>query len=376
MHGLIGNTRAWVIGGAVLAGVVVVSLILHKIFFFAVKRVFRKRGAFLQHALTARAENPTRFIFPLAGLALALPFLPISHDVRVSVQRVLGLGVIACVGWAVIVVANVISDTLYARYSTETPDDLIARRIRTQTQVLRRIVVMIVLILTAGIMLMTFPEVRRIGVSLLASAGLAGLVVGVAARSTLSSLIAGVQIALTQPVRLEDAVVVEGEWGWIEEITTTYVVIRIWDLRRLVVPLSYFIDKPFQNWTRTTANLLGVVMIYADYRLPVDDVREELHRLVESSDLWDKKAWGLQVTEANDKTMQLRALVSASDGSRLWDLRCYIREKLIAYIAAKHPEALPMFRQDIVHDARNAADGNQPGTSGRPVEMAQRPRPR
>jgi small-conductance mechanosensitive channel len=357
MHQLLGGTRPWLINGSVLGGVIILSLILHKVAFLIVKRVFRKRGAILQHALTARAENPARFIFPLIGLALALPFLPvISHDIRVSVQRVLGLGVIGCVGWATIVLANVISDTLYARYSTEGADDLVARRIRTQTQVLRRIVVMIVLILTAGIMLMTFPEVRRVGVSLLASAGLAGLVVGVAARSTLSSLIAGVQIALSQPVRLNDAVVVEGEWGWIEEITTTYVVIRIWDLRRLVVPLSYFIDQPFQNWTRTTANLLGTVMIYADYRLPVDDVRAELHRLVESSDLWDKQAWGLQVTDATDKTMQLRALVSASDGSRLWDLRCYIREKLIAYIASKHPEALPVFRQDIVH---NASD-NQP----------------
>lgn len=367
MHHLLGDTRAWLIGGSVLAGVIVVSLTLQKVVFFIVKRVFRKRGAFLQHALTARAENPARFIFPLVGLALALPFLPINHDIRVSVQRVLGLGVIACVGWAVIVVANVISDTLSARYSTDVADDLMARRIRTQTQVLRRIVVMIVLFITAGIMLMTFPEVRRVGVSLLASAGLAGLVVGVAARSTLSSLIAGVQIALTQPMRLDDAVVVEGEWGWIEEITTTYVVIRIWDLRRLVVPLSYFIDKPFQNWTRTSANLLGVVLIYADYRLPVDEVREELHRLLEATDLWDKKAWGLQVTDATDTTIQLRALVSAADGSRLWDLRCYIREKLIAYIASKFPDALPLSRQeDIIHNASQ----NQPSKASSTPQKA------
>ncbi len=371
MHHLLGDTRTLLIGGSVLAGVIVLSLILHKVAFLIVKRVLRKRGAFLQHALTSRAENPARFIFPLIGLVLTLPFLPISYSVRVSVQRVLGLGVIACVGWVVIVLANVISDTLSARYSTDVADDLTARRIRTQTQVLRRIVVMIVLFITAGVMLMTFPEVRRVGVSLLASAGLAGLVVGVAARSTLSSLIAGVQIALTQPMRLDDAVVVEGEWGWIEEITTTYVVIKIWDLRRLVVPLSYFIDKPFQNWTRTTANLLGTVMIYADYRLPVDDAREELHRLLESSDLWDKKAWGLQVTDATDKTIQLRALVSATDGSRLWDLRCYIREKLIAYIASKYPDALPLNRQDIVHNARTAADDNQPSAPSQPVEKAQ-----
>jgi small-conductance mechanosensitive channel len=366
MHYLLGDTRRWLIGGAVLAGVIILSLILHKVAFFIVKRLFRKRGAFLQHALTDRAENPARVIFPLIGLVVALPFLPIPHDVRLSIQRVLGLGVIACMGWAVIVVANVVGDTLYARYSTDAGDDLVARRIRTQTQVLRRIVVMIVLFVTAGIMLMTFPEVRRIGVSLLASAGLAGLVVGVAARSTLSSLIAGIQIALTQPMRLDDAIVVEGEWGWIEEITTTYVVIKIWDLRRLVVPLSYFIDKPFQNWTRTTANLLGVVLVYADYRLPVDEVREELHQLLEGSDLWDKKAWGLQVTDATDKTIQLRALVSAADGSRLWDLRCYIREKLIAYIASTYPDALPLNRQDIVHNV----SGNQPSLPSQPAQKA------
>ena len=370
MHRFLGDTRTWLIGGAVLAGVVLLTLILHKVAFFIVERLFRKRGAFLQHTLTARAENPARVIFPLIGLVVALPFLPIPHDVRLSVQRVLGLGVIACVGWAVIVLANVIGDTLYARYSTDAADDLIARRIRTQTQVLRRIVVMIVLFVTAGIMLMTFPEVRRVGVSLLASAGLAGLVVGVAARSTLSSLIAGVQIALTQPMRLDDAVVVEGEWGWIEEITTTYVVIKIWDLRRLVVPLSYFIDKPFQNWTRTTANLLGVVLIYADYRLPVDDVREELHRLLEGSDLWDKRAWGLQVTDATDKTMQLRALVSAADGSRLWDLRCYIREKLIAYIAEKHPDALPFDRQANV-DSETDNQRTERDPSGRTARSSQ-----
>jgi len=371
MHHLLGDTRHWVIAGSVLAGVIVLSLILHKLAFLIVKRLFRQRGALLQHALTARAENPARFIFPLIGLVLTLPFLPISYNVRVSVQRVLGLGVIACVGWAVIVLANVISDTLSARYSTDVAaDDLTARRIRTQTQVLRRIVVMIVLFITAGVMLMTFPEVRRVGVSLLASAGLAGLVVGVAARSTLSSLIAGVQIALTQPMRLDDAVVVDGEWGWIEEITTTYVVIRIWDLRRLVVPLSYFIDKPFQNWTRTSANLLGAVLIYADYRLPVDDVREELHRLLEASDLWDKQAWGLQVTDATDKTIQLRALVSASDGSRLWDLRCYIREKLIAYIGEKHPGALPFDRQaTIQNESDNQLSQREP--SARTARSAQ-----
>jgi small-conductance mechanosensitive channel len=211
-------------------------------------------------------------------------------------------------------------------------------------------------VVTVAIMLMTFPAVQHIGVSLLASAGLAGLVVGVAARSTLASLIAGIQVALTQPIRLDDAVVVEGEWGWIEEIGTTYVVVRIWDLRRLVLPLTYFIEKPFQNWTRTTADLLGVVMLYADYRLPVEEARQELHRVLQSSDLWDKRAWALQVTDATEKTIQLRALMSASNGPRLFDLRCYVREMMIRYLESKHPESLPLIRQEIGVDARKMLD--------------------
>jgi small-conductance mechanosensitive channel len=199
---------------------------------------------------------------------------------------------------------------------------------------------------TTAIMLMTFPSVRHIGVSLLASAGLVGLLVGMAARSTLANLIAGFQVALTQPIRLDDSVVVEGQWGWIEEIGTTYVVVRMWDLRRLIVPLTYFIEKPFENWTRTTANLLGEIILYADYRLPVDDARRELRRILESSNLWDKKVSTLQVTDVTEKTMQLRALMSASNASKLFDLRCYVRETMIQYLESNHPESLPLSRQE------------------------------
>jgi small-conductance mechanosensitive channel len=166
-----------------------------------------------------------------------------------------------------------------------------------------------------------------------------------AARSTLASLIAGIQIAMTQPIRIEDALVVEGEWGWVEEIGMTYVVIRIWDQRRLVVPLTYFIEKPFANWTRTSSELIGIVMLFADYSLPVEEARLELKRLLETTDLWDRRASGLQVTDATEKTMQLRALMSASNGSRLWDLRCFIREGMIRYIHATHPESLPLVRE-------------------------------
>lgn len=250
-------------------------------------------------------------------------------------------------------------------YRTATPlelaDNLAARRMTTQVQVLRHIAVVLIVILSIAIMVMTFPNVRHVGESLFASAGLAALVAGLAARTTLSSLLAGVQIALSQPMRLEDAVVVEGEWGWVEEITMTYVVVRIWDLRRLIVPLSYFIEKPFQNWTRQTANLLGSVFIYADYTLPIEPVRQELQRILQSTKLWDGRVWNLQVTNAKENVIELRALMSAASGSVAWDLRCYVREKLVDFIQQKYPESLPQVRAEVsgmAHDSSNPESGD------------------
>jgi small-conductance mechanosensitive channel len=346
VHTFWGDTRSWVIAASVAGGAIILSLIVHRVFFSLVKRLSQRKGSRFWQSFAQRARKPALFILPLMALVLALPAAPFPADVLVVLQRLLGLGVIAAIGWAIVLLVELLSDAIYLRYGIEAADNLAARRVRTQTQLLHRVAVVIVVIVTVAIMLMTFPAVRHIGISLLASAGLAGLIVGMAARSTFASLIAGIQIALTQPIRVDDAVVLENEWGWIEEINMTYVVIRIWDLRRLVVPLTYFIEKPFENWTRTTSDLLGVVMLYTDYRLPVEDVRQELHRILESSGLWDKKAWGLQVTDATEKTMQLRALVSASSGGRLFDLRCLVREKMIRYIEEKHPESLPLSRQE------------------------------
>lgn len=203
-------------------------------------------------------------------------------------------------------------------------------------------------------MLMTFPAIRQIGAGLLASAGLAGLIVGMAMKNTLSSLIAGIQIAFTQPIRLEDAVVVEGEWGWIEQIEMTYVVVRIWDLRRLILPLSYFIEHPFQNWTRQSADLLGAVTLNVDYTVPVEEVRKELRRIVESTDKWKGEVCALQVTDADKQTIQLRALVDARDSGTAWDLRCYVREKLIQFLQDKYPHALPRLRAEFTHSKGQA----------------------
>src|SRR5580700_586536 len=340
-----GDTRTWLISGAILAGAVGLALLVHFVLFFAIESILKRKDTNTGSLLTGRAKKSTRVIFPLLVLVIAIPLAPIPETLKNILQHALGLGVIAVVGWTIVILTELTGNIISERYSMDSPDNLGARRIRTQTQVLQRIVTLTVSIVTASIMLMTFPAVRHVGVSLLASAGLAGLIVGMAARSTFSNLIAGIQVALTQPIRIEDAVVLEGEWGWIEEINTTYVVVRLWDLRRLVVPLSYFIEKPFQNWTRTRADLLAIAMIYVDYTAPIQELREELHRILESTELWDKKTWALQVTDATERTIQIRALMSARSGPAAFDLRCYVRENLVQFLRTKYPLALPKQRE-------------------------------
>jgi small-conductance mechanosensitive channel len=353
MQYLWGDTRTWLISGVILAGAVVLALLAHFILFFLAERLLRRKGEATQSLFARRVKKSTRLIFPLLALVLAIPLAPLPADLKSMLQHALGLGVIASVGWAIIILTELAGNIIFARYSMDAPDNLAARRIRTQTQVLQRIATLSVSIVTASIMLMTFPAVRHLGVSLLASAGLAGLIVGMAARSTLSSLIAGIQVALTQPIRIEDAVVLEGEWGWIEEINTTYVVVRLWDLRRLVVPLNYFIEKPFQNWTRTTADLLATAMIYVDYSAPIQELREELHRILQSTELWDKRTWALQVTDATERTIQIRALMSARSGPAAFDLRCYVRENLVQFLRTKYPLALPKQREQQLTVGQN-----------------------
>jgi small-conductance mechanosensitive channel len=210
--------------------------------------------------------------------------------------------------------------------------------------VISRVIYVSIGIFSVSAILMLFDEVRQVGTSLLASAGLVGIIAGFAAQKTLANLLAGFQIALAQPVRMEDVVVVEGEWGRVEEITLTYVVVRIWDDRRLVLPLIYFIEKPFQNWTRTSADLMGSVFVWVDYSFPVDEARLALKAIIEGNELWDGRFWNLQVSDADEKTMQLRVLATSADSSKSWDLRCQIRERLIAYIQGNHPERLPQLK--------------------------------
>jgi small-conductance mechanosensitive channel len=210
--------------------------------------------------------------------------------------------------------------------------------------VLKKIAITIIALFAIASMLMVFQSVRQLGTAMIASAGVAGIVIGFAAQKSLGTLLAGFQIAMTQPIRIDDVVIVEGEWGRIEEITLTYVVVSIWDLRRLVVPITYFIEKPFQNWTRTSADILGTVTLQVDYVVPVDAVRQEFTRILQGSPNWDQKVNVLQVTDAKERTIELRALASSSDASKSWDLRCEVREKLIAFIQKNYPESLPRVR--------------------------------
>lgn len=287
--------------------------------------------------------------FALLSL-LALEFLWLQVDESLShvggLRTLAAVGTIAVLTWLLMRLAAAVGDAIIRAHPIDTADNLEARRIHTQTRVLARTVMVLIVIIGTGAALMTFPNVRQIGASLLASAGVAGLVAGIAARPVLGNLIAGLQIALSQPIRLDDVVIIQGEWGRIEEISGTYVSVRLWDQRRLIVPLQWFIENPFQNWTRSSAELIGTVFLYVDYRLPLEPLRAELARIVADAPQWDGRVQVLQVTDATERSMQLRALVSARDSSLAWDLRCRVREGLIAFINAHYPHCLPRERTE------------------------------
>jgi small-conductance mechanosensitive channel len=285
-----------------------------------------------------------RVIVPVVGVILALPLIGLSPESASVLGKGSSILIIAAVAYILSQAVGLVEKAVLARYDITAPDNLHARKLYTQVHVLTKAAYVIIGIFTIASILMLFEEVRRLGTSILASAGVVGIIIGFAAQRTIANLFAGFQLAMTQPIRLDDAVVVENEWGRIEEITLTYVVVRIWDDRRLVVPLSYFIEKPFQNWTRTSSNLLGAVFIWTDYSVPVGELRQEAERIIKQSKYWDQRFWGLQVTDLNERAMQLRVLATAADSGKAFDLRCEIREKLIGYVQQRHPDSLPKVR--------------------------------
>jgi len=292
-------------------------------------------------------KGPLRVLLPAILLSIALPTMRLPEKVDAGLRHILLVWIIAVVAWFAIRFIGLIKALVLRRYKIENRDNLQARRIYTQFGVIERVLNVLIIFLSFAAILLTFERVREIGVSLLASAGVVGIILGFAAQKSLATLFAGIQIALSQPIRIDDVVIVENEWGWIEEITLTYVVVKIWDQRRLVVPITYFIEKPFQNWTRTTAELLGSVYLYADYTLPVAEIREELKKILQSSPQWDQRVSVLQVTNANERTIELRALMSAKDSSTAWDLRCFVREKLIEFMQQHFPASLPHVRIEL-----------------------------
>jgi small-conductance mechanosensitive channel len=335
----------WSLG--TLAAGIAVGLIARSIGFKLLLRLTRRRGAVLGQSLATHGRRHSLWIVPLVVILVILPGLQLPENVKTALEHMVGIGLIGALAWLAILMIEVTADVLASRFRIDVADNLAARRIQTQFQMLHRVGVVLVTVLAVAAALMTFPQIKHIGISILASAGVASLVVGMAMKDTLANLIAGVQIAFAQPFRIGDAVVIEGEWGWIEEIGMMYVIIRLWDLRRLVLPLSYFLTNAFQNWTRTSADLLAYTYVYVDYSTPVDKVREELRRILESTPLWNGKVCVLQVSDSDQKTMQLRALMDVRNSSDAWDLRCLVRERLIAFLKGNHPGSLPRYRGEV-----------------------------
>jgi small-conductance mechanosensitive channel len=340
----------WVIGLAVLVGMVAAGLIVYRLLYNLLARLVASRDLFWR-SLVSRTERPARFAIVVAALFLGAVIAPLTVGQANVVHHLLLICLIAVLAWMAETAIHIWTTVYLRRFKLDAEDNLLARKHVTQSRILQRIASFLIGVIAVAAALMTFDAVRQYGISLLASAGAAGVVAGLALQPVLKNLFAGIQLAITQPIRMDDALLVEGEWGKVEEITSTYVVVRIWDWRRLILPLSYFIEKPFQNWTRESASLIGTVMIYLDYGVPVSTIRNKVEEIAAASKLWDRQVVNVAVTDFKERTMEIRILVSASNSGRTFDLRCEVREKLIDFIQREYPDALPLTRFEIGESA-------------------------
>jgi small-conductance mechanosensitive channel len=343
---------------------VLVALALHRWLGKLVRRAFVGRYPYLlsTYMQTRALSRLALLILAMMVVILVVPLRPENAE---WLARLMAVAVIGLIGWAAIIALHIAADLYLRRFRLDVDDNLLARKHNTQVRVLSRTVDVLLIMLTLSAALMTIPAVRQYGLSLFASAGVAGIVAGLAARPVLSNLMAGVQLAMTQPIRLYDAVTVEGEYGTIEEITSTYVVVKLWDLRRMIVPLTYFIEKPFQNWTHATSALIGHVMLYVDYQAPVEIIREKFNEILKQSNKWDGATSSLQVTDFKQGSMELRCLMSARTAGQSFDLCCEVREKLIDFLQREHPEALPHSRQISFRGAADADETQAPEAAAR-----------
>ena len=372
---LIARAPAWMIDLAAIVLAIVAALACHAILTSLARRATDSRAVFVK-SLLAQTRGPTRLALVIIALSVATAAAPLDPGTAATAHHALLIAFIFLAGWIGVMAVRLAAQIYSRRLPAGADADVSARKHLTQVRILERTATAAILVVTVACILITFASVREYGVSLFASAGIAGLIAGLAARPVLSNLFAGIQIAMTQPLRLEDAVIVENEWGWVEEITGTYVVVRLWDWRRMIVPLSYFIEKPFQNWTRQSPALIGSVLIHVDYTVPVARVRDELTKIVSRSKLWDGQVANLQVTDARHDTVELRALVSAANAPAAWDLRCEVREALIAFLQSEYPHALPKQRAEVtLNDGpRQTLDRPMPLRSGAGERVPERSR--
>ncbi|OCX64689.1 mechanosensitive ion channel protein MscS [Thioclava sp. SK-1] len=335
----------WAASVLVLVVFALAALLLYRFVLSMLTRMVASRDLFWR-SLVSRSAQPLRMVLLIAGVGIGIKTAPMSDQAARILGHILLVSFIICIAW-ICHTALFIWTTLHMRrFKLDAEDNLLARKHVTQTRILLRVANVMIVVFAIAAALMTFPAVRQYGVSLLAAGGAAGIVVGLALQPLLKNLIAGIQLALTQPIRIDDALIVEGEWGWVEEITSTYVVLKLWDWRRLVVPLSYFIEQPFQNWTRENAELIGTCMFYLDHSAPIDTLRSAGREIAARNPLWDGKVYAMQVTDFRERVMEVRVLISARTAPKVFDLRCEMREGLIAYIQENHPKALPRTRAE------------------------------
>jgi small-conductance mechanosensitive channel len=337
---------AWTLDLAALALAVIIGLLAHYVVIRILKRLIGDRRVFLR-LLVTRTVGASRLAVVIIAVSVVTPWAPVDPAVSQAITHALIIAFIILVGWMAIIAVAIAADTYLRRFTLDVEDNLLARKHVTQVRILQRAADTLTIVITAAAALMTFETVRQYGVSLFASAGVVGIMVGLAARPVLSNFIAGIQIAMTQPIRLEDAIIVENEFGWVEDIAAAYVVVRLWDRRRMIVPLTYFIEKPFQNWSRQSTDLIGTVVFYVDYAASVGRIRDKLNEIVAQSPLWDRQVVVLQVNDIRETTVQLRVLVSAKNADSLNRLQAEVREQLIDFLQKEHPEALPRARTEL-----------------------------